>query len=277
MTPSPLLPLDAEVLRVSEESSDTRTLVLRLRDSSARMDARPGQFNMVGLPGIGEAPITFSAIGGDGEFAHTIRGVGSVTRALIGVAPGGTVQVRGPYGSSWPEEELAGRDVVAVAGGNGIIPLRPLLQKMVADRRPDGSRLLVLYGGREPGQLLFRRDLDAWASAPGVEVRLTVDEVPDGWKWDGPRGVVTGLLDHPSAGHPAELALVCGPELMMRFAVRELLLRGMRPADVFVSLERRMKCGIGHCGHCQLGPNYVCADGPVFRYPQVKPYPDAML
>jgi NAD(P)H-flavin reductase len=272
---NPMLPQDAAVVRVKAEAGDSTTLTLRLLNSNAQTAFEPGQFHMVGLPGIGEAPITFSSLPDGREFSHTIRPVGRVTAALAGLQPGQAVQVRGPFGNAWPWEEVQGKNVAILAGGMGIVPLRPFIQRAVANRSSIGQ-MLILYGARTPEQMLFRDDIPAWREA-GLEVRATVDEAPDVAAWDGSVGVTTDLLEHPSKGAPANVALICGPELMMRFSVRALLLRGMLPADIFVSLERHMKCGIGHCGHCQIGPHYVCQDGPVFSYAQLRRFPDHLL
>jgi NAD(P)H-flavin reductase len=154
--------------------------------------------------------------------------------------------------------------------------MRSFLERVRNDRDVVGA-LTVLYGARSPGEMLFLSETADWAAQPRTNVKLTVDGIPPSVSWDGAVGLVTELLDHPSEGPPADAAFVCGPELMMRFVVRELLLRGMRPPDIYVSLERRMRCGIGHCGHCQIGPKYVCQDGPVFPYSELRGLPDFLL
>lgn len=271
-----MVPQDAVVTDVKQESADTRTLTLALTDPQAEMRFTPGQFNMLGLAGFGEVPLTFTELARGREFAHTVRGIGRVTKALLKVKPGEHVQVRGPFGSQWPWEGLAGKDVIVVAGGAGIVPLRPFLQRVFANRQAVG-RMQILYGARAPEQMLFRVDIPAWRAQPDTDVRLVVDDAPPGTAWEGKVGVVTDLFDHPSAAPFGQTALVCGPELMMRFVVHELLLRGMRPAQIYLSMERRMKCGVAHCGHCQLGPFYVCKDGPVFSYSQLRGLPDMLL
>ncbi len=272
---NPMLPQEALVVSTAPEAGDSVTLTLELRSCDGDFACEPGQFNMVGLPGFGEAPLTFSALPSGRRFSHTVRPIGRVTEALTRLAPGQPVQVRGPFGRAWPWEEARGKDVAVLAGGMGIVPLRPLLQRAMADRG-HVRRMLVLYGSRTPELMLYRGDVAAWRAA-GMDVRVTVDEAPDPAAWDGSIGVATDLLDHPSKGAPAQIALICGPELMMRFSVRALLLRGMQPGEIFVSLERHMKCGIGHCGHCQIGPHYVCQDGPVFSYAQLRRFPDHLL
>jgi NAD(P)H-flavin reductase len=198
--------------------------------------------------GAGEAPISVSATGDGVE--HTIRAVGAVTRALCEAE---TVGVRGPYGNTWPSPR---GDAVIVAGGIGLAPLRPVIRAL-------GDRALVLYGARAPRELLYEAELASWGA------QVTVDAPAAGW--DGPVGVVTKLIERADFDPASAVAMICGPELMMRFAAVALLERGM-PADaIWVSLERGMKCGVGHCGHCQVGPLLICRDGPVFRYDRVEP------
>lgn len=272
-----MLPREAVVVSRHDDTADTRTLWLRLAEPGARMDFAPGQFNMLGLPGIGEIAITFSSLPGeDGSFSHTIRSVGGGSRAITELKPGQKLQVRGPFGSSWPWEALKGKNLIIVAGGSGIVPLRPFLQRCFRERGHVG-RVLVLYGARTPGQMLYLDEVGDWRERGQADVRLTVDEVPPGETWQEHIGVVSDLFGHPSEGAPGDVALVCGPELMMRFVIRELTLRGMRAGDIHLSMERRMECGIGHCGHCQLGPYYVCKDGPVFTYAQLRPLTDNLL
>jgi NAD(P)H-flavin reductase len=271
-----MLPQDAVVTATRTETADTTTLVMRLQDENALLSYQPGQFNMIGLAGFGEAALTFSSDCNGAQFSHTIRAVGRVTNGLARLAEGDLVQVRGPFGRGWPLQEARGHSVLVVAGGSGVVPMRSFLERVRNDRGVVGE-LTVLYGARSPGEMLFLEETAQWASQPDVEVKLTVDDAPKGARWDGRVGLVTELLDHPSGGAPADMAFVCGPELMMRFVVRDLLLRGMRPSEIFVSLERRMRCGIGHCGHCQIGPKYVCRDGPVFRYSELRGLADFLL
>lgn len=273
---NPLLPQDATVLEVNEEFPGTRTLKFELPDSRLIDGFQPGQFNMIGLEGYGEAPVVFSSIESGTVASHTVRSAGRVTQALTRLGAGDRLQIRGPFGSGWPLEELKGRDLVLMVGGMGIIPLRILMQRLLEKREEYGG-VLVLYGAREPGQMLFAGDVLSWADHPGVKVRLTVDRAPAALKWGHHVGVVTELLAHPSRGAPGDVALICGPELMMRFSVRELLVRGMPASRLYVSLERHMKCGIGHCGHCQLGPHYVCKDGPVLAYNKIEKLPDTLF
>jgi NAD(P)H-flavin reductase len=255
-----------QVLRTRTETHDSFTLTLAPRGGGGFTFA-PGQFNMLLVPGVGEVPISISGKPGTArEIAHTIRALGAVTRMLQKLRRGDEVGVRGPYGTAWPVEEAAGGDVVLVAGGIGLAPLRPALYHVLAHRRRYG-RVAVLIGARTPADLLFAREAETWRGRFDLEVEVTVDR--GGADWFGPVGVVTTLIPQVQFDAPRTAALVCGPEIMMRYTVRELERRGVPPARVWVSLERSMKCAIGLCGHCQLGPLFVCRDGPVFRYDRV--------
>lgn len=229
---------------------------------------QPGQFNMIYAHGVGEVPISISGDPAAPErLVHTIREVGTVTRALGQLHEGDVVGIRGPYGSAWPTDELKGRDVIVIAGGLGLAPLRPAILRLVANRA-DYGRVTILYGARTPADLLFRGELERWRGRFDLRVEPIVDRA--GRDWLGPVGVVTRLLDGVPV-EPDDAAFVCGPEIMMRFAIRELERRGMPRDAIWLSLERSMKCGIGLCGHCQLGGLFVCKDGPVLRYDRVAP------
>ena len=243
-----LAPAPVRVLARVRETRDTWTL--RLADP---LPFAPGQFAMLYAFGAGEAPISVSAI--DGGVEHTIRAVGAVTEALCRAE---TIGVRGPYGNSWPLEAAAGREVAIVAGGIGLAPLRPAIRAL-AERTP----VHVLCGARSPADLLFTAELERWGA------RVIVD-VPDA-DWQGPVGVVTKLIGRADFDPGNTVAMICGPEVMMRFAAAALRARGVAPDAIWVSLERSMHCGVGHCGHCQLGPRLICRDGPVFRHDLVEP------
>ena len=260
-TGGPLVPRPCEVLDRRRVCADVVTLVL-----DAPIPAVvPGQFNMLTAFGVGEAAISVSGATGTRGLEHTVRDVGPVTRALCATEVGGCVGVRGPFGTGWVDrdvDELDGRDVVVVAGGIGLAPLRGVVDAL-ARRQAAGARagsLHVAVGARAPGQLVFTDDLSRWSEA-GVEVAATVDSAgPD---WQGEVGVVTGLLSGLGFEPGRATALVCGPEVMMRFAIRALVDLGVALASIRVSLERNMQCGLGWCGHCQLGPLLLCRDGPV--------------
>ncbi|MBI5549789.1 MAG: FAD/NAD(P)-binding protein [Deltaproteobacteria bacterium] len=214
--------------------------------------------------GVGEIPISVS---GEprlaGELAHTVRAVGAVSDALVALKRGASLGLRGPYGTGWPLALCQGQHVLVVGGGLGLAPLRPAVLQLLEEGAC--RQLSILYGARTPDDLLFRRDLERWAHR--CEVRLTVDRAAAGWQ--GRVGVVPALLPEVEIEPATCIAFVCGPEVMMRFTARELRLRGLSSERIFLSLERNMKCGIGLCGHCQLGPVFVCKDGPVLRLDRV--------
>lgn len=264
---APRLPRPFRVLRVRRETADTRTVEAQAQDGGP-MGFAPGQFAMLYAFGIGEVPISISGDPGrPAVLTHTVRAVGAVTRALAGLRPGQTLWARGPYGSPWPLDEAEGRDAVIVAGGIGLAPLRPLVLQVLA-RRERYGRAALLYGARTPGDLLYIRDLERWRGRLDLEVEVTVDAA--GADWRGNVGVVTALIPRAAFDPAQAVAFVCGPEVMMRFAVAELRRRGLPPERIFLSLERNMHCGIGLCGRCQLGPYFVCRDGPVFSYAAVE-------
>ena len=259
-----LLPRSLEVLASSQETADTWTLTLAAE--GARGFA-PGQFNMLYAFGIGEAPISFSGDPADPtRLVHTIRAVGPVTRALCALRVGDSLGVRGPFGSAWPVERARGRDAVFVGGGIGIAPLRPAIYRVLADRAAYG-RVVVLVGTRRPEDRLFGAELAEWRAAGVIEVHETVDTA--GGDWTGDVGVVTTLLPRLGLDGPRSVAFLCGPEVMMRFTAYDLIGAGVDPGEVYVSLERNMKCAVATCGHCQLGGSFVCKDGPVYAYPRV--------
>ena len=264
----PMLPRPFRVREVRREIHDTLSLALEAADGRGPLEFRPGQFNMLYQPGVGEVPISISSDPGEPErLVHTIRRVGAVTRALCAASAGDLLGVRGPFGTAWPVDAAVGDDVVFVAGGVGLAPLRPALYRVLA-RRADFGRVVLLYGARTPHDLLFRDELEAWRGRFDLEVGVTVDNAGDNG-WFGDVGVVTRLIRRApfEAGHTT--AFVCGPEVMMRFTVRELGDRGVGADSVHVSLERNMRCGVGLCGHCQLGPELVCTSGPVYPLSRV--------
>ena len=228
---------------------------------------RPGQFNMLYLPGVGEIPISLSADPESaGTWAHTVRAVGNVTKTLSRLNSGDTLGLRGPYGSGWPLADCVGRDVIIIAGGLGLAPLRPAIYHLLRHRDQFG-RVCLLYGSRSPELLLYEREYSHWIQG-GISVDVTVDRAAPGWQ--GNVGVVTLLVEQLSGFDPANCAvLCCGPEVMMRFAAQAALRRGVPAARIWVSLERNMQCAVGFCGHCQLGPEFICKDGPVIPYDRV--------
>lgn len=265
--PDPVVPRRFRVLANRRETEDTYTLELEGVDCSGQFGFEPGQFNMVYAFGAGEVPISISGDPSAGPLVHTVRAVGAVTRAICEARPGDMLGVRGPYGTAWPAGSAGERDVVVVAGGVGLAPLRPAIYSLLA-RAPGAGRLALLYGGRSPGQLLFAEELEAWQARDGIELKVTVDTAGPGWA--GRVGVVPELIDRIEIDPERTLALVCGPEVMIGFSVDALLARGVAPDSIHVSVERNMKCAVGHCGHCQFGPEFVCRDGAVFDYRRVR-------
>lgn len=263
------VPEPYRVERVVRETRDCWTLTLVPPDGGDRPPCAPGQFNMLYLVGVGEVPISMSGPPDDARtWVHTIRAVGAVTRALCALKRGDQVGVRGPFGTPWPMQLADGRDVVLVAGGIGLAPLRPALYALLAQRERYG-RVSLLYGARTPEELLFRKQLAAWRGRFDLHVDVTVDRARGDWL--GHVGVVTRLIRHARFDASDALAMICGPEVMMRYSAAELAQRGVPASQVYVSMERNMKCAVGLCGHCQFGPAFVCLDGPVFPLDRVQP------
>jgi NAD(P)H-flavin reductase len=250
-----------------QETADTWTLDLEPVDRDGGLEFRPGQFTMLYAFGVGEVPISISGDPAAPErLVHTVRAVGPASAAICRTQPGAMVGVRGPFGSHWPVESAHGRDVVIVAGGIGLAPLRPVVHEVLNAPGRFG-RALLLYGGREPDQLLYAAAHEEWRERD-LDVGVTVDIAAAGWP--GRVGVVTTLVERAEFDPMSAVAFVCGPEAMIRFAAEALIDRGLAADRVHVSMERNMKCAIGHCGHCQLGPEFVCRDGPVFTFARMR-------
>jgi NAD(P)H-flavin reductase len=263
-----MVPRLHRVRRRWRENRDTVTISLDPLESGD-LGYQPGQFNMLYRFGVGEVPISVSSYHRRGRpMLHTIRAVGAVSTALCRVQQGEIVGVRGPFGRGWGVDDAEGADLVLVAGGIGLAPLRPALRYALARRRHFG-RLVLLAGARSPDELVFRRELDRLATRPDVVTAITVDRARPGWPHHV--GVVTQLVPAAPFDPASAVALVCGPEIMMRFAASALLGRGMPAERVRISLERNMQCAIGWCGHCQLGSEFVCKDGPVRSWDQAAP------
>lgn len=228
----------------------------------------PGQFNMLTAFGVGEAAISISGPPAAARLIHTIRDVGPVSHALANLAPGDPIGVRGPFGVGWPMAAAAGADVLLIAGGLGLAPLRPAIYDILA-RRDHFGVVTLLYGSRRPEDVVFHAEVEAWRREKKINLELTVDHASTDWR--GHVGVVTGLLSRVQIDPSRAIAMLCGPEVMMRFVGAALTEQGLNAAKIFVSMERNMKCAIGHCGHCQLGPTLICRDGPVFTYERMRP------
>jgi NAD(P)H-flavin reductase len=266
-TADPMLPRPFSIRRVKRETADTFTMEMEAMDGSELRFAA-GQFNMLYVFGVGEAAISISGDSSQtGKIIHTTRAVGTVTRAMSRLKRGDAIGVRGPFGTRWPIERAAGSDVALVAGGIGLAPLRPVLYGLLAQREKYG-RIVLLYGARTPADLLYSKELEQWRARFDLDVLVTVDRGDR--KWHGNVGVVTTLISRAAFDPLNTVALLCGPEVMMRFTVMEMQKRGLRPEDIYVSMERNMKCAVGFCGHCQWGANFICKDGPVFRYSDIE-------
>lgn len=263
--PGSIFPGPCRVRWARPETPDTVTLALDPVGVRPQPFA-PGQFNMLYAFGVGEVPISVS---GDpaagGPLLHTVRAVGAVTQAICAAEPGQVLGLRGPFGSSWEIEAAEGRDVVIVAGGIGLAPLRSAVYGVLS-RRDRYGEVALLVGARSPADLLYRDEMETWRAA--IHVGVTVDHADTAWP--GSVGVVTELLPGATFDPGRATALICGPEVMMRVAARALADMGVSPERIRVSLERNMKCAVGHCGHCQLGPAFVCKDGPVLPYAQME-------
>jgi len=283
--PDPMLPRPFKVRRTRRELSDTFTMELAPADGGV-FPFLPGQFNMLYVFGVGEVPISICGDPGDpSTLVHTTRSVGKVTeamallhgaedankrrvrQALAERRAGDTVGVRGPFGSHWPVEAAYGEDVVFVAGGIGLAPLRPAIYRVLSERGKFGN-VIVFYGARTPEDILFRKELQSWRSRFDVDVQVTVDRATG--RWNGRVGVVTDLIKGGGFDRYHAAAFVCGPEIMMRYTVQTLQDRGLDSDRVYVSMERNMKCAVGFCGHCQFGPTFVCRDGPVYRFDRIE-------
>jgi NAD(P)H-flavin reductase len=268
-TMDPMLPRPYFVREVAKETPDTFTLTIEPGNGEDSSSFAPGQFSMLWVFGVGELPISISGNPAKpNRLVYTVRSVGQATHALVIQPVGNSVGVRGPLGRGWPGEAARGKDVIIVAGGIGLAPLRPLIYHVLSNRTEYG-RLVILYGARSPRDLLYRKELATWARNRETQVLVTVDY--GGLSWRGHVGVVTTLFKYARLQPAYSVAMVCGPEIMMRFVTRELESHGLRRNDIYLSMERNMKCAVGFCGHCQYGPYFICKDGPVFRYGQIRP------
>jgi NAD(P)H-flavin reductase len=267
---SPWIPNPVTIEEIQQEVPGIATYRLGFVDQSLAQSYcfQAGQFNMLYVPGVGESAISLSSDPGTSVLLHTIRIAGNATRALARKKVGDQIGLRGPYGSSWPMGACRGHDVVIACGGVGLAPLRPAIYHIIA-HRGDFGRVFLLYGARTPGDLLYSREYADWREAD-IEVEVTVDiGDPD---WRGNMGVVPVLFYRMRLSPARTVILTCGPEIMIRFVIFEALARKIPAERIFLSMERNMNCAIGHCGHCQLGPAFICKDGPVFSYRKMEPY-----
>lgn len=264
----PMLPEPHRIKRVYRETHDTFTLETQPVNGGKPFEFTPGQFNMLYVFGVGEAPISISGDPGKPEvLLHTIRAVGTVTRHLQKMKRGDVIGIRGPFGSHWPVQEFGGSDVVIVAGGIGLAPLRPAIYQVLARREKYGD-VFILYGARTPADMLFRKELEQWRGRFDVQVDATVDTASLGWR--GNVGVVTQIVQKAGFDPLHTVAMMCGPEVMMRFTIMELQNEGLQDQNIYLTMERNMRCAVGFCGHCQFGAEFVCKDGPVFSYRRIR-------
>ena len=264
-------PMVPRIVRVTKRTRDlpgTVTLEMEPADGAPLPRYRPGQFTMMYMFGVGEIPVSISGDASDASrLVQTVRSVGAVSEAITMLKPGDALGLRGPFGTAWPTEELAGQDVVVVAGGLGLAPLRPSIYHLLHNRVLFG-KVVLLYGTRGPDEILYRRQLETWRTRLDLQLEVTVDHA--GGDWRGHVGVVTRLIPRLSIDVAHATALVCGPEVMMRFAGAALHDIGMAEDAIWVSIERNMKCAVGLCGHCQFAGMFACKDGAVVRYDRVR-------
>ncbi|WP_333654404.1 FAD/NAD(P)-binding protein [Dissulfurispira sp.] len=271
------IPFEATIRWIKKETRDTATYALKInsREIQRTYTFKPGQFNMLYIPGIGEAPISISSAPTDHEIMHTIRIAGDVTTYISRLNAGDVIGVRGPFGSSWPLEEIEDRDLMIIAGGVGIAPLRSVIRhilmsgggKKSPSRTPIGKKF-ILYGAKTPKDMIFRDEFPRYMDA--FQVFLTVDKADPEEYWRGEVGLITGLLNKVSFNPLNTVVFTCGPEVMMQSMTKDLILRGVPGEKIFISMERNMNCGMGVCGHCMFGPKFVCKDGPVFRFTDIE-------
>jgi NAD(P)H-flavin reductase len=264
----------AKLLQVEQMTELEKMFILELPGGRS-LGNEPGQFVEISLFGIGEAPISISSSPSrsNGTFELCVRSVGDVTNALHGMEPGQVVGVRGPFGEGFPTEKMKGKDILFAAGGLGLAPLRSLINEVLDQRRFFG-RVIILYGTKQPSEILFKDELLEWAEREDVEFHMTVDRGDE--QWQGNVGVITTLFPKITVNPRNTVAATCGPPIMYRFVLMELLGKGIPETQIYLSLERRMKCGVGKCGHCQINELYCCQDGPVFRYADIKGLEEAL-
>jgi sulfite reductase subunit B len=262
---NPYLPIEATIDKVVEESPTIKTFLLTPKEP---VPFKTGQFIEVTVPGIGEGPFTPSSDPNIAEKMEvTIMNVGKVTSTLHSMRPGQKIGVRGPYGKGYPLDDFRGKEIFIVGGGVGLAPLRSLLFGLFG-RQKDFKKIYLRYGARTPNDIIYKEQIPDWGKKHHLDVVLTVDKAMNGWK--GNIGVVTTILNEIPCDLKNTTAIVCGPPIMMKFTTFKLLEKGFAPKDIYLSMEKNMSCGIGKCGHCGIGHYYVCKDGPVFTYDQVK-------
>lgn len=274
---TPFMPRRAVITDIMDETHDTKTFTFEFKDSRRGMEFKPGQFVMLSMLGYGEAAISIASDMDDPSHLDlTIRKVGDVTGALFSLKEGDQVGIRGPYGNSWPLSDAEGKQLLLVIGGCGCGTLRPVI--LYHRNNPEKFKSLeILYGARTPGDIIYKKHYEEWNKIPNTRILLSVDRVPENTYWKHKVGVVTTLFEDIKTNPEEAFVFICGPEIMMKYSVIGLLKLGFNPDRIFCSIERRMKCGFGLCGHCQLGSKYVCKDGPIFSYTELKHLPDHIV
>lgn len=263
-------PIPYVVTGKHRENDKLLTLTLSPTGASTINPIQPGQFNMIYAFGVGEIPIsTGSLLVPEKSLSHTIQDVGPVSKTLTQISVNDVVGVRGPFGTSWPVEKAKGKDVVIMAGGVGLCPLRPLIESILKERDQFGQ-VNVLYGTRDPDNIIYHQDMISWQSDPTLNFHITVDHAFSQWR--GNVGVVTQLIDKAVFDPENTIVYICGPEVMMRFSAYACLNMRIPENQIYISMERNMKCAFGLCGHCQFGPYFVCKDGAVFPYSSIASY-----
>ncbi len=258
--------------RVTEKYAENRSLItfgIEPEGDQQIDPMQPGQFNMLYAYGVGEIPISVSSLYSYPKITHTIQDVGAVSKRLCQLSIGDQLGLRGPFGTAWPVDEAKYRDVIIMAGGVGFAPLKPVIEQ-IAQERDDFKEVNFLYGTRDPASIIFHQDVISLQSDPSINFQITVDHSYSHWR--GNVGVVPSLVDKSVFDPEDTVAFVCGPEIMMQYGIYSLLDSGVPEDNIYLSMERNMKCAIGHCGHCQFGPLFICKDGAVFSYPEIKHY-----
>ena len=270
---NPLAPAQAVVEEKITEGADVFSLMLSL-NSGESFSARPGQFNMLGISAMGEAPFSFSSLDSNGKsFTHTIRMAGNVVNAISKLNVGDSLTIRGPYGNGWPLDKAEGKNLIIVAGGIGMPPLRPVIYHVLRNR-DKFKKIYLLYGAKTVEELLYKNELENWSKQ--ILVLLSADKLTQSSTLAIRHGVVTTLFDQLDVQMADAVTFTCGPQIMMKFVAAELIFKGPKPDSIFVSMERRMKCGIAHCGHCQIGAKFVCKDGTIFSLPDIKRFAESI-
>lgn len=269
-----LIPFQAEIKWIKKESRDTSTYAFKILDKEIqkRFKYAPGQFNMLSVAGIGEAPISFSSAPSEHDLTHTIRVAGDVTTALSKLNAGDFIGIRGPFGKGWPLSELYDRELLIIAGGLGIAPLRSVIREILNKHRKDFLKKppVIIYGSKTPKDILFRNEFPRYKDL--FDTMLVVNFADPEEYWKGETGIVTDALRKITFNPLNTVVFMCGPELMMQSTIKELLISGVAGEKIFLSMERNMNCGMGICGHCLFGPKFICKDGPVFKYSDIEDF-----